>query len=86
MGLKMLSSRLSRRIALVAGAVAIAGMGSLTACSTATKEKPAETKAPSESSAPAPSPTEKKSVGSFTPSVKAPPAPTALPGNIVTGG
>lgn len=87
MGLKMLSSRLSRRIALVAGAVAIAGMGSLTACSTATKEKPAETKAPSESSAsPTPSPTEKKSVGSFTPSVKAPPAPTALPGNIVTGG
>jgi hypothetical protein len=61
-------------------------MGSLTACSS-TKEKPAETKAPSASSeAPAPSPTEKKSVGSFTPSVKAPPAPTALPGNVITGG
>lgn len=82
----MWSSRLSRRVALVAGAVAIAGMGSLTACSKETKEKPAETKAPSESSAPAsPSPTEKQSVGSFTPSVKAPPAPTALPGNVVTG-
>lgn len=82
----MWSSRLKRRVALVAGAAAIAGMGSLTACSKETKEKPAETKAPSESSAPAtPSPTEKKSVGSFTPSVKAPPAPTALPGNVVTG-
>lgn len=83
----MLSSRLSRRVAVVAGAAAIVGMGSLTACSS-TKEKPAETKAPSsESSAPAsPSPTEKQSVGSFTPSVKAPPAPTALPGNVITGG
>ncbi|MEI6251549.1 MAG: hypothetical protein WCP30_01955 [Mycobacteriaceae bacterium] len=82
----MFSSRMSRRIALVAGAVAIAGMGSLTACSSSTKDKPAETKAPSESSAsPAPSPTEKKSVGSFTPSVKAKPAPTALPGNVITG-
>lgn len=82
----MWSSHLSRRVALVAGAVAIAGMGSLTACSTTTKDKPAETKAPSESSAsPTPVPTEKKSVGSFTPSVKAPAAPTALPGNVITG-
>ena len=83
----MWTSQLSRRVALVAGAAAIAGMGSLTACSSDTKEKPTETKAPSESSAPAaPSPTEKKSVGSFTPSVTAPPAPTALPGNVITGG
>jgi len=75
-----------RRIAVVAGTAAIVGMGSLTACSTATKDKPAETKAPSESSAaPTPSPTEKKSVGSFTPSVKAKPAPTALPGNVISG-
>ena len=82
----MLSSRLMRRIAVVAGTAAIVGMGSLTACSTATKDKPAETKAPSESSAaPTPSPTEKKSVGSFTPSVKAKPAPTALPGNVISG-
>lgn len=81
----MWSSRLSRKVALIAGAAAIAGMGSLTACST-TKEKPAETKAPESSASATPSPTEKKSVGSFTPSVKAPPAPTALPGNVVTGG
>jgi hypothetical protein len=82
----MWSFSLSRRIAVVAGAAAIVGMGSLTACSTTTKDKPAETKAPSESSAaPTPSPTEKKSVGSFTPTVKAPPAPTALPGNVISG-
>lgn len=67
-------------------------MGTLTACSTGTKEKPTETKSPTESSAPsnAPSPTEKK-VGpggnnSFSPTVTARPAPTALPGNVITGG
>lgn len=88
-----MSSTLTRQLALAAGAVAIAGMGALTACSTGTKEKPAETTAPSQSSAPstpnAPSPTEKATGGganSFTPSVKARPAPTALPGNVVTGG
>lgn len=86
-----MSSTLTRQLALAAGAVAIVGMGALTACSTGTKEKPAETTAPSQSSsAPnAPSPTEKAAGGganSFTPSVKARPAPTALPGNVVTGG
>lgn len=90
----MSSSRLTRRIALAAGAAALLGMGALSACSSDTKEKPAETKAP-ESSAPqtpgnAPQPTEKK-VGpggnnSFSPTVTARPAPTALPGNVVTGG
>ena len=81
------SSQLTRRFALAAGAVAIVGMGSLTACSSTTKDKPAETKEPTQSSvsqAPV-APTEKKSVGSFTPSVTARPAPTALPGNVVTG-
>lgn len=90
----MWSARLTRRIALAAGATALVGMGALTACSTGTKEKPTETKSP-ESSAPqtpgnAPQPTEKK-VGpggnnSFTPTVTARPAPTALPGNVITGG
>lgn len=84
-------SSLTRQVALAAGAVAIVGMGALSACSTETKEKPAETTAPTQSSAPAqPSPTE-KAVGpggnnSFSPTVKARPAPTALPGNVVTGG
>lgn len=88
----MLSARLTRQIALAAGAAALIGMGTLTACSTGTKEKPTETKSPTESSAPsnAPSPTEKK-VGpggnnSFSPTVTARPAPTALPGNVITGG
>ena len=87
----MWSARVTRKIALATGAAALVGMGALTACSTGTKEKPAETKSPSESSAPAvPSPTEKK-VGpggnnSFSPTVKARPAPTALPGNVITGG
>ncbi len=86
----MLSPRLTRQFALLAGAAAIVGMGTLSACSS-TKEKPTETKSPSAtSSAPAPAPTE-KAVGpgganSFSPTVKARPAPTALPGNVITGG
>lgn len=87
----MWSLRDTRRIAVVAGAAALVGMGALSACSTETKDKPAETKSPTQSSAPAnaPQPTEKK-IGSgnnsFSPTVKAPPAPTALPGNVITGG
>ena len=85
-----MSSTLTRQLALAAGAIAIAGMGALTACSTGTKEKPAETTAPSSApSSNAPSPTEKAVGGggnSFSPTVKARPAPTALPGNVVTGG
>lgn len=72
-----------RKIALVAAGAALVGSGALTACSQ--QEKPTETKAPSSSTAPSPSPTEKINVGSFTPTVKAPPAPTALPGNVITG-
>lgn len=91
----MSQSHLTCRIALVAGAAAVVGMGALTACSTDTKEKPAETKSPSQSSAPespsaATEPTEKKAGPggnkSFSPTVTARPAPTALPGNVITGG
>ena len=89
-------SFLTRKFALTAAAAAIVGMGALSACSSDSKENPAETTAPTQSSAPAspssnaPSPTE-KAVGpggsnSFSPTVKARPAPTALPGNVVTGG
>lgn len=77
----MLSTRVMRQVALVAGAAAIVGSGALAACST--KEKPAETK-PS-TSAPALTPSEKANVGSFAPQITAKPAPTALPGNIRTG-
>ena len=73
----MLSSRVTRQIALVAGAAAIVGSGMLTACA---KEKPAETKPSSSTSAPVVSETE-KAPGSFAPPVKAKAAPTALPGN-----
>ena len=90
----MMSTRLARRFALATGAVAIVGMGALSACATE-KEKPAETTKSPESSAPAtpsnaPAPTD-KAVGpgganSFSPTVKARPAPTGLPGNVITGG
>ena len=86
----MRSGRLTRQIALFAGGVAIVGMGTLTACGKEGKEAPSSTSTPTSSSAPAPSPTEKAitpgGANSFTPSVKAPPAPTALPGNVITGG
>ncbi len=90
----MWSARLTRQIALAAGATAIVGMGALTACSNETKDKPTETKSPTESSAPQtsgnpPQPTEKKVGGgnnSFSPTVKATKAPNALPGNVITGG
>ena len=85
----MTSSRLTRQIALFAGGLAIVGMGTLTACGKE-KEKAPETTSPTSTSAPAPSPTEKAvspgGANSFTPTVKAPPAPTALPGNVITGG
>lgn len=78
----MFSARVARQVALVAGAAAILGSGALAACS---KEKAEETKPSSSTSAPSLSPTEKANVGSFAPSVTARPAPTALPGNVVTG-
>lgn len=86
-----------RSATLAAAAVAVAA--TLSACSTDMKEKPTDTMAPSSpsSGAPAPSassgpasPTEKKATpgggaNSFTPSVTARPAPSALPGNVITG-
>lgn len=84
-----------RSIALLAAAAALAGMGTLAACGT--KDKPADTKPPMSSMTESmpPSPTEKAvkpgsngsmPTNSFTPTVTARPAPTALPGNVVTGG
>ncbi len=77
----MWSSVVIRRVALIAGAAAIVGSGTVTACSS--KEKPAETKPAT--SAPAVAPTEKANIGSFAPTVTAKPAPTKLPGNVITG-
>ena len=98
----MSTSRITRGVALLAGAVAVTG--ALAACSTTT-EKPTESPSPSMSDpmkpSEAPTPTEKNVTpgginpggmtpgggnGSFTPTVTARPAPTALPGNVITGG
>ncbi len=81
----MISIGVIRKMALIVGAASIVGTGALTACSSdKDKDKPAESSPAS--SAPAVAPTEKANVGSFAPSVTARPAPTALPGNVVTGG
>lgn len=91
----MKSTSTVRRTAVAVGAAAVLGMGLLGACGT--KEKPAETPPPASPSATAPATPTEKAVApgarsgsdtgnSFTPSVKARPAPTALPGNVVTGG
>ena len=75
-----MSAGVIRKAVLIAGAAAILSSGALAACS---KDKPAEDKPAT--SAPAVSATEKANVGSFAPTVKAKPAPTALPGNVITG-
>ncbi len=86
-----------RRAALAAASAAVLASGVLSACGTKneTTEKPAESTTP-RPSATAPAPTEKAVApspkpdttagNSFAPTVKAPPAPTALPGNVITGG
>lgn len=92
----MSSLRITRAAALLAGATAVAA--TLAACGTTT-EKPAESSRPSSPSpsiSTPPTPTEKNVTpggmnpgapnNSFTPSVTARPAPTALPGNVITGG
>ena len=89
----MKSGRLARRLAATAGMGAIIAMGALTAC--AEGEKAPETTTPTtttttSTTAPAPSappvaPTEKSinptGGNLFTPPVKAPPAPTGVPGD-----
>jgi ABC-type glycerol-3-phosphate transport system substrate-binding protein len=88
----MKSGRTVRRLAATAGMGAIIAMGALTACGQG--EKAPETTTPttttttttsSVTSAPPPAPTEKSinptGGNLFTPPVKAPPAPTAIPGD-----
>lgn len=86
----MRSHRLSRRIAASVGGAAIIAMVGLTAACGSSEEKAPETSTPTSttapsSSAPSVSPTEKSinptGGNLFTPSVKAPPAPTAIPGD-----
>jgi hypothetical protein len=88
----MKSGRLARRLAATAGMGAIIAMGGLTACGQG--EKAPQTTSPtttttssttSAPSAPPVAPTEKSinptGGNLFTPPVKAPPAPTAIPGD-----
>ena len=84
----MNKARLSTRVAFLAGAAAIVGMATMTACGGDTREKPTETKAPTgtptDNSAPQSpatlTPTEKQNVGSFAPTKTANRAPTVVPG------
>ena len=91
----MESSRLARRLAAVAGGVAIVAMVGLTASCAKEEEKAPETTTtttttttPTTTSPPASPPVEptEKSINPtggnlFTPPVYAPPAPTAIPGD-----
>jgi hypothetical protein len=88
----MRSGLTARRLAATAGMGAIIAMGVLSAC--AKEEKAPETTTPTTTTttttsavttAPPPAPTEKSinptGGNLFTPPVKAPPAPTAIPGD-----
>jgi len=87
----MRSHRLARRVAAYAGGAAVVAMVGLTAACGGSSDKapetttPTTTTAPSSSSAPSVTPTEKSinptGGNLFTPPVKAPPAPTAIPGD-----
>ena len=87
----MRSHRMARRVAAYAGGAAVVAMVGLTAACGGGSDKapetttPSTTTAPSSSSAPSVTPTEKSinptGGNLFTPPVKAPPAPTAIPGD-----
>lgn len=76
----MNTDRLTRRVALVIGGGAIIAMGALVGCSSS--EKPAPSTTPTTTTSV--TPTEKSLTpggpNSFSPPVKAPPAPTGEPG------
>ena len=79
------SRRLSRRLGVVAGGAAIIAMGAFTAgCSSTEKQTPSTTTTTTTTTTVAPAPSEKNldpnGGNLFTPTVLAPPAPTAPPG------
>jgi type IV secretory pathway VirB10-like protein len=84
----MESSRLARRLAAVAGGIAIVAMGALTASCAKEEQKAPETSTTTTTTTTtttsSPAPTEKSinptGGNLFTPPVKAPPAPTEPPG------
>lgn len=78
-----MNSRLTRRVAAGLGVAAFISMGALTACG-GSEDKPAPSSTTETTTAPSVTPTEKSinptGGNLFTPPVKAPPAPTAIPG------
>jgi hypothetical protein len=78
-----MNSRLTRRVAAGLGVAAFISMGALTACGGSETPSPSSTTETS-TTAPSATPTEKSinptGGNLFTPPVKAPPAPTAIPG------
>ena len=78
-----MNSRLTRRVAAGLGVAAFISMGALTACGGSESPSPSST-TPTTTTAPSVTPTEKSinptGGNLFTPPVKAPPAPTAIPG------
>ncbi|GAB7067078.1 hypothetical protein [Mycolicibacterium hodleri] len=78
-----MNSRLTRRVAAGLGVAAFISMGALTACGGSEKPSPSST-TETTTTAPSATPTEKSinptGGNLFTPPVKAPPAPTAIPG------
>jgi hypothetical protein len=88
----MKQALLTRRVAAGLGIAAVISMGTLTACGGGGKESPSSTTpttTSSTTSAPPVSSTEKSinptGGNLFTPPVKAPPAPTGVPGTNHTG-
>jgi len=77
-----MKSRLTRRVAAGIGVAAFVSMGALTACGGGETTAPSSTT--TTTTPPSVSPTEKSinptGGNSFSPPVKAPPAPTAIPG------
>ncbi len=78
-----MTSRLTRRVAAGIGVAAFISMGALTACGGGESGGPSSTTTTT-TTTPSVSPTEKSinptGGNSFSPPVKAPPAPTAIPG------
>ena len=81
----MASHLLVRRVAAISGLTAIVAMGALTAACAKEEQKAPETTTTTTTTTSAPAPTEKSinptGGNLFTPPVKAPPAPTAIPGD-----
>jgi hypothetical protein len=87
-----MKSRLNRRVAAGLGIAAVVSMGALTACGGGESPAPSSTTTTTTTTSAPPatvSPTEKSinptGGNSFSPPVKAPPAPTGVPGTNHTG-